>query len=759
MQIHELNNFTGTLGSGAYLAIDDGNDTGKISSQGLLAATEARIDNIIAGPAPSAEEIVDARLGADGVTYPSLGDAIRDQFTDLKSGFNGIYNDIQNETTLGIENFEVGSIASSDGRDASNASRLRTTIFVDSAWFPYVHAQNNYQFVPFAYDKNGDYIGVWTTNNAFEKTSAVQWESMFRLADYPDYQFRFAIKNSLSPTENIDVSESANVLFSNDIFVNSIKASKVIRNVSWISNQGIRYDNGYVYNSTKVKTSGFIPIESFVRTIHIKLPIYASNTTFGLCFFDEQRKYISGVSLGIGSDYSYEYRNIDVPQSAVYFRTIWFNDEETYGTWDGQTISNCFTKPYYSVCASDSSEADQSTADFVCSGTNDEEIIARVLRIATYQEVNEVRFAKGTYHIDSFPHVDGGGIHLAIPLGYYSSGAKETIINLKGDGYGTFRKKGTANKLYSGAQFVVSQSCYDALDSNTQYAIFGAVTNAGNRVYPSVKCCIEHIGIVLPDNQKSVICIDGWNMSALSFDDIHLMAIASDGDAETGAITPSDLHMPVDGCIGVRGLQGSCYGINNMWRNAFAWGFETGFQVVGEHIVAMDLGARFCKYGYKFGSLSRTYAGNFAHPNTLINCCDELNFNLPLFAYNSHYANNLGRQALTIIDYNLEWQPEYAALGGALATELEWGEWYGKLDFSNVAIYASGKNAVNVQFWATNCGHNIVTRNTAHSESGTTAERTSYTPQYMQKYYDTTLNKMLIYNGSAWVDMNGNAIS
>jgi len=88
MQIHELNNFTGTLGSGAYLAIDDGTDTGKISSQGLLAATEARIDNIIAGPAPSAEEIVDARLGADGVTYPSLGDAIRDQFTDVKSEIN-----------------------------------------------------------------------------------------------------------------------------------------------------------------------------------------------------------------------------------------------------------------------------------------------------------------------------------------------------------------------------------------------------------------------------------------------------------------------------------------------------------------------------------------------------------------------------------------------------------------------------------------------------------------------------------------------
>lgn len=88
MQIHELNNFTGTLGAGSYVAIDDGNDTGKVSTQQILANTEARIDNIIAGPAPSAEEIVDARLGDDGVTYPSLGDAIRDQVSDLKAELN-----------------------------------------------------------------------------------------------------------------------------------------------------------------------------------------------------------------------------------------------------------------------------------------------------------------------------------------------------------------------------------------------------------------------------------------------------------------------------------------------------------------------------------------------------------------------------------------------------------------------------------------------------------------------------------------------
>ena len=101
MQIHELNNFTGTLGAGAYLAVDDGNDTGKLSTQQLLSATEARIDNIIAGPAPSAEEIVDARLGADGVTYPSLGDAIRDQVSDVKADTNYITS---NDAYYGVHN-------------------------------------------------------------------------------------------------------------------------------------------------------------------------------------------------------------------------------------------------------------------------------------------------------------------------------------------------------------------------------------------------------------------------------------------------------------------------------------------------------------------------------------------------------------------------------------------------------------------------------------------------------------------------------
>lgn len=102
MQIHELNNFNDALDSGAYLAVDNGEDTGKVSAQKLLADVNeaidtvdrtlgARIDNIIAGgTAPSAAEVTDARTGADGRVYTSLGAAIRGQVGFLEDNIEFI---------------------------------------------------------------------------------------------------------------------------------------------------------------------------------------------------------------------------------------------------------------------------------------------------------------------------------------------------------------------------------------------------------------------------------------------------------------------------------------------------------------------------------------------------------------------------------------------------------------------------------------------------------------------------------------------
>ena len=61
---------------------------------------QSQIDQIIApsGEAPSAAEVLNARIGADGVTYDTLGNAIRGQVTDLKSALNYVGENRANYT-------------------------------------------------------------------------------------------------------------------------------------------------------------------------------------------------------------------------------------------------------------------------------------------------------------------------------------------------------------------------------------------------------------------------------------------------------------------------------------------------------------------------------------------------------------------------------------------------------------------------------------------------------------------------------------
>ena len=173
MQIHELNNFTGTLGAGAYLAVDDGNDTGKLSTQQLLATTEARIDNIIAGPAPSAEEIVDARYGADGVTYPSLGDAIRDQVTDLKSDLDSVYSipedgNFFNPKTA-IPNKDINSSTGALVDDSRYG--VSGKIYMDFTQRVYV-LNSSYNYV-YCYAANNAYLGRLNTHDSSSAPATV----------------------------------------------------------------------------------------------------------------------------------------------------------------------------------------------------------------------------------------------------------------------------------------------------------------------------------------------------------------------------------------------------------------------------------------------------------------------------------------------------------------------------------------------------------------------------------------------------------
>ena len=75
---------------------------------------QSQIDQLVAptGEAPTPAEIENARIGDDGVTYDTLGNAIRGQFSDVKSDIAQTNNDVSelNNSTYTVEvtSFESG---------------------------------------------------------------------------------------------------------------------------------------------------------------------------------------------------------------------------------------------------------------------------------------------------------------------------------------------------------------------------------------------------------------------------------------------------------------------------------------------------------------------------------------------------------------------------------------------------------------------------------------------------------------------------
>lgn len=91
------------------------------TAEGDINTLDARVDQIVApsGEAPSVAEVTDARVGANGTTYTSLGDAVRGQVTDLKSDINEIDYGIFNLFNTGnLDAIGSGVTYTKQGKDA-----------------------------------------------------------------------------------------------------------------------------------------------------------------------------------------------------------------------------------------------------------------------------------------------------------------------------------------------------------------------------------------------------------------------------------------------------------------------------------------------------------------------------------------------------------------------------------------------------------------------------------------------------------------
>lgn len=309
------------------------------------------------------------------------------------------------------------------------------------------------------------------------------------------------------------------------------------------------------------------------------------------------------------------------------------------------------------VSASDSSDEDKNSSNYVCTGVNDQAIIQNAIDNLPFG--GRVILANGTYNIDGFSFESSG-----YKVAFGERGGNQRNISI--EGMNPPARKINGKNPTQTAIINVTSSCLNSLNGfSGRVSVLGY--NGLSRQYPKYTLTCKNLAFLLQDNQHSIICVDAKYYSALFVENVQCF-IYSDGTTTDGA----DYQLPNPDCIAIRGLDGSNLGTGYRISNCFVFGFGVAYDINGEHLIMEQCGTRFCDYSYRFGKDRGTGAN--LHDLTLINCCHEFSRRYPYFC-------GVG-QAINFINYNVEEHHSGTFAHLSRAYEDSDGSYYGDITYT-----------------------------------------------------------------------------
>lgn len=294
-----------------------------------IAVERARINNIIAlkdGSTTGDAEVADIRVGVDGMTYDSAGEAVRDQVSALKSNLTDINEkcaigkktaNLFDTTKASVGNYiqyasgKLGTNASFFASDFIKVDEGKTYVIVSyDDVVPKIVTNQQIAF----YNSLKAYIsGELANAESITIPKGISYIRFSNLAEKLNYTFfGEEVPPYYTPCGNlVNVSLISDFKESTSNFVKGAKSANIINPSEVIENYYVNYNSGAIFSNANFNISGLIDV-----TGHKKLFVTPDKSGYGntqCAFYDAKLRYISG-ALDVTTD------GINIPEGARYVR-------------------------------------------------------------------------------------------------------------------------------------------------------------------------------------------------------------------------------------------------------------------------------------------------------------------------------------------------------------------------------------------------------------------------------------------------------
>lgn len=284
------------------------------------ASLQSQINQLVApsGEAPSAAEVQNARIGADGTVYSTLGDAIRDQVTDLKSDLGIVENEVLLEYTL-ANDLTINGYIKSDGNIITQSSddwkvsdyvlipEICSGVYVKKC-YPLSSTNLNIAF----YDSSQTYIAnsgqqlnieTGISGSQSPKTITIPEGAKYvrfgthkQASDYHGFDAILLMDDAIEYIfSKTDQALSGMSAISTELGTTDFSLADDLNNIGYIDS------NGVVQYSADWRVSNLIKLQESCTGVYVTKCYPLGGSNLNIAFYDSEKAFISGNNLNVGT--------------------------------------------------------------------------------------------------------------------------------------------------------------------------------------------------------------------------------------------------------------------------------------------------------------------------------------------------------------------------------------------------------------------------------------------------------------------------